>query len=74
MRMIMAATLLAASFVGSSAFAQDSSGTNRGFCLFTSSVQECDFDSMQQCLASKRGNADFCQPNNSAYGGGMTRE
>jgi hypothetical protein len=29
----------------------------------TDSSQECAFTSMAQCLESKHGNADFCEPN-----------
>jgi hypothetical protein len=62
MRPIMAAMLLTAMFGGSSAFAQSSSAYP--YCLMTGPAQDCTYTSMAQCLASKRGNADFCEPNN----------
>jgi hypothetical protein len=34
----------------------------------TESSQECAFTSMAQCLDSKHGNADFCEPNNTYTG------
>ena len=34
------------------------------YCLMTGPAQDCTYSSMAQCLASKRGNADFCEPNN----------
>ena len=34
------------------------------YCLMTGPAQDCAYNSMAQCLASKRGNADFCEPNN----------
>jgi Protein of unknown function (DUF3551) len=69
---LLAGGVLAAPFAGSSAEAQ-----NARWCLMTGSASECDFNSMNQCLASKRGNADFCEPNNTnpANGySGNTRE
>ena len=33
------------------------SAQNARWCLMTGSASECDFNSMSQCLASKRGNA-----------------
>jgi hypothetical protein len=62
MRMLMAATLLAATFAGSSAFAQGSY-VHHKFCLKTGSSQDCAYDTMAQCEASKRGNADECVAN-----------
>jgi uncharacterized protein DUF3551 len=59
---LLAAGIFAAGFGGSSALAQSSSAYP--YCLFTGPAQECDYKSMAQCLASKRGNADFCEPNN----------
>ena len=58
---IVFATLAAAAFAGSSAWAQSD---NYPYCLMTGSAEECAFSSMAQCLASKNGNADFCEPNN----------
>jgi hypothetical protein len=65
MRMIMSTIALAATVVAfgaSSAPAQSSA--SYPYCLFTDDAQDCTYTSMAQCLASKRGNADFCQPNN----------
>ena len=56
---LLAGGVLAAPFAGSRAQAQ-----NAPWCLMTGSASECDFSSMNQCLASKRGNADFCELNN----------
>jgi hypothetical protein len=66
MRVIIFATLLASAFAGSSAFAQSSA--SYAYCLFTGPAQECAYSSMAQCLAAKRGNADFCEPNNTFAG------
>jgi hypothetical protein len=41
----------------------DSSSTYP-YCLMTGPAQDCSYNTMAQCLASKRGNADFCEPNN----------
>jgi hypothetical protein len=60
--MIVFATLAAAAFAGSDAFAQSA---NYPYCLMTGSAEECAYNSIAQCLASKNGNADFCEPNNS---------
>lgn len=62
MRLLMVATLLAGTLAGSSAFAQGSY-VHHKFCLKTSSSQDCAYDTMAQCEASKRGNADSCVPN-----------
>jgi hypothetical protein len=59
---LLAAGLFGTTFAGSSASADWSS--NYPWCLMTDSSQECAFTSMAQCLASKHGNADFCEPNN----------
>jgi hypothetical protein len=64
MRVILAAAAIAATFAGSSAYAQQSSTyEHHSFCLKTGSGQECAYDSMTQCEAAKRGNADFCMQN-----------
>ncbi len=62
MRVIALATLLVATFAGSSAFAQGSY-VHHTFCLKTGSAQECAYDSMAQCEAAKHGGADSCVPN-----------
>jgi hypothetical protein len=61
-RFIAAGTLLAASLIGSSAFAQ---GTyvHHSFCLLKGGGTECAYDSMAQCEASKTDNTQTCQPN-----------
>ncbi len=61
MRLLMIATLLAGAFA-SSAFAQGSY-VHHNFCLITGSGQDCAYDTMAQCEASKRGNADTGVPN-----------
>ncbi|MFZ0606348.1 MAG: DUF3551 domain-containing protein [Xanthobacteraceae bacterium] len=50
------------SVLGAEAFAQSSAAYP--YCLMTGPAQSCFYNSMAQCLASKRGNADFCEPNN----------
>jgi hypothetical protein len=62
MRAIFLGTLLAVSLAGSSAFAQGDY-RHHNFCLKTGSGLECAYDSMAQCMASKRGNGDSCAPN-----------
>jgi hypothetical protein len=62
MRLFAVAGLLAATFAGSSAFAQGSYH-HHTVCLRTGSSLECAFDSMAQCEASKHGNSDTCVPN-----------
>ena len=61
-RAIALAGLLAAAFGASGAFADSSAAYP--YCLMTGPAQDCTYNSMEQCLASKRGNADFCEPNN----------
>ncbi|HUC51880.1 MAG TPA: hypothetical protein VMA30_21035 [Xanthobacteraceae bacterium] len=46
----------------SNAFAQ-SGYVHHNFCLLTGPARECAYETMAQCLAAKRGNADFCEPN-----------
>ena len=48
--------------VVSSASAQ-SGYVHHNFCLLTGPARECAYETMQQCLSAKRGNADFCEPN-----------
>jgi hypothetical protein len=62
MRTIMLATLLTAVLGVPGAFAQSSSAYP--YCLMTGPAQDRSYPSMAQCVASKRGNADFCEPNN----------
>lgn len=58
---VLAATL-AGSFAGSRAYAQSSS--SYAYCLLTDDAQECAYNSLAQCMASRRGTVDFCEPNN----------
>jgi hypothetical protein len=62
MRLLMLATLLAAAFAGSSAFAQ-SGYVHHKYCLQSGSSKECAYDSRAQCNASKHGNTDTCVRN-----------
>ena len=62
MRLPMTAMVLTAILGGSSALAPSSSAYP--YCLMTGPAQDCTYNSMAQCQASKRGNADFCEPNN----------
>jgi len=62
MRAFILAGLLTMMLGVTGASAQSSSAYP--YCLMTGSAQDCGYTSMQQCLASKRGNADFCEPNN----------
>jgi hypothetical protein len=68
MRSIMSAVLLAAAFgaaFGASSASAQSGAVHYNFCLLTDEAQECAYQTMAQCQASKRGNADFCMPNTS---------
>jgi ABC-type sugar transport system substrate-binding protein len=67
---MVAAGLMAAAFGGSSAQAQSTS--SYAWCLMTGPAQSCYYTSMQQCMASRRGNVDFCEPNNT-YAGPASR-
>jgi hypothetical protein len=67
MRAIIIATFVAAAFAGSNAWAQ--SGANHAYCLQRGSSQECTFDSMAQCEATRSGETSgFCQQNYTQYG------
>jgi hypothetical protein len=61
---ILLATAFGGAFAASSASAQGRA-VHYNFCLMTDEAQECAYQTMAQCLASKRGNADFCEPNTS---------
>jgi len=68
MRVIMSAIALAAgtavaAFGVSMASAQSSA--SYPYCLFTDVSQVCFYTSMAQCMASRHGAVDFCEPNNS---------
>ena len=60
MRLLTVATLLAAVFAGSSAFAQH---VHHKYCLRTGGGLECAYDTIKQCVASKRGQSDSCVRN-----------
>jgi Protein of unknown function (DUF3551) len=65
MRAIVVAAALSGAVwmaLGAEAFAQSSAAYP--YCLMTGPAQSCAYTSMAQCLAAKRGNADFCEPNN----------
>ena len=70
MRRFISAFLLGAALVicgtagglVSSASAQ-SDYVHHNFCLLTGPARECAYQTFEQCLAAKRGNADFCEPN-----------
>jgi Protein of unknown function (DUF3551) len=59
-----AAGILAAAFADSTSLASAQSSSSYPFCLFTDEAQSCYYTSIAQCMASRRGAADFCQPNN----------
>jgi Protein of unknown function (DUF3551) len=56
------AAVLAGSFTASPVSAQSSA--SYPYCLLTDDAQSCFYTSMAQCMASRRGTADFCEPNN----------
>ncbi len=59
--------LLGGAFVASSAFISNafaqSGYVHHNFCLLTGPARECAYQTFEQCLAGRRGNADFCEPN-----------
>jgi hypothetical protein len=57
MRLLTAASLLAAMFASSSAFALH---VHHKYCLRTGGGLECAYDTIKQCVAAKRGQADSC--------------
>jgi len=63
-RIVAAGTLLAATLASQSVFAQGSY-MHHTFCLKSGSTQDCAYDSMSQCEAAKKGNADTCVQNSS---------
>jgi Protein of unknown function (DUF3551) len=58
----VSSALLAGALSASSAQAQ-SGYVHHNFCLLTGPARECAYETFGQCLAAKRGNADFCEPN-----------
>ncbi len=66
MRLLISAILFGAAFGGAfgvSPAAAQSDYVHHNFCLLTGTARECAYQTMEQCLAAKRGNADFCEPN-----------
>ena len=69
MRLMMSAVFLSAAlaaFGSSNASAQSGRAgdySHHNFCLLTGPARECAYETFEQCLAAKRGNADFCEPN-----------
>ena len=61
MRLFVIAGALAV--FASSAFAQTSGYSHHKFCLIKGSTTECAYDTMAQCLQSKTGNDQTCEPN-----------
>lgn len=61
---------IAVTTLGASA---QSSTTSYRYCLLTGPDQECAFNSMAQCMASRHGNQDFCEPNNRYTGSHRSR-
>jgi Protein of unknown function (DUF3551) len=61
-RLIAAGTLLAATLASHSAFAQGTYA-HHTYCLKSGASQTCAFESMAQCEAAKKGNADTCVQN-----------
>jgi hypothetical protein len=68
---MLAAAVLALGLGGSDAKAQSSS--SYPWCLMTGPAQSCFYTSMAQCMASRRGNVDFCEPNNTYAGSTYSR-
>jgi hypothetical protein len=62
MRLLMAASLLATVFAVSSAFAQGDYRHHK-WCLDKGSSQECAYDTLAQCKASKNSPTDRCVRN-----------
>jgi hypothetical protein len=67
MRLVASAVLVSSVLLGGAfgvSNVQAQSGyVHHNFCLLTGPARECAYQTMEQCLASKRGNADFCEPN-----------
>jgi hypothetical protein len=78
MRAFTSAILFAAAaaalgaFGGTPASAQ-SGYVHHNFCLLTGPARECAYETMDQCMAAKRGNADFCEPNGAPLNHGPAR-
>ena len=65
-RVLLTAGVLAAALAGSLAASPASaqSSATYPYCLMTDDAQSCFYTSMAQCMASRRGTVDFCEPNN----------
>jgi Protein of unknown function (DUF3551) len=59
---LVSSVLLGGAFGASNAFAQ-SDYVHHNFCLLTGPARECAYQTFEQCLAARRGNADFCELN-----------
>lgn len=65
MRSLVALSLFgAALFLPVNSVQAQSTTTSYPYCLLTGPDQECAFQSLAQCMASRHGNQDFCEPNN----------
>jgi hypothetical protein len=62
MRLLMVAALLGGTLAGSSAFAQGSY-VHHKWCLQTGSSQECAYDTLAECKASKTSPVNRCVHN-----------
>jgi hypothetical protein len=62
MRLFIAATLVATVFVGSNAFAQGDY-THHKWCMQKGSSNECAYDTLAQCKASKSSPDNRCMRN-----------
>lgn len=67
MRLLTVATLFAATFAGSSAFAQGSY-VHHAWCLVSQTGHECAYQTLAQCKASETGNTDRCVRNGPTRG------
>ena len=68
MRVFTSAILIATAFgalggFGATPALAQSGYVHHNFCLLTGPARECAYETMDQCLSAKRGNADFCEPN-----------
>jgi hypothetical protein len=69
MRSLLSAILLSAAAgafgatLDVSSAAAQSGYVHHNYCLLTGPARECAYETFAQCQAAKRGNADFCEPN-----------
>ena len=78
MRAFTSAILLAAAAAalgasGATPAVAQSGYVHHNFCLLTGPARECAYETMDQCLSAKRGNADFCEPNGAPLNHGPAR-